>query len=70
MTPADIAQMLEDMTDDEIAGAIETARADMIEAAEQDPDSEWYQSCFAGFMIYAQEAQKRVIAPVSKSRLH
>lgn len=70
MNTSDIAQMLEDMTDAEIVSAIETAQADIVEAVAQEPNSEWHQACFAGFMMYAQEGQKRGIPPVRMGRLH
>lgn len=59
MTPDEIAQYLEGMTDDEIVSAVSEAYADTANAASQAPNSEWHQACFAGLMTYAQEALKR-----------
>jgi len=49
------------LTDDELKSAFKTAEADLADASEQQPNSEWHQCCFAGWFLYAEEMTRRGI---------
>lgn len=47
------------LSDDELNDAIEQAKADLEKAANDEPNSEWHESCFAGFVVLAMEQTRR-----------
>ena len=47
------------LSDDELNDAIEQAKADLEKAATDEPNSEWHESCFAGFVMLAMEQTRR-----------
>lgn len=50
------------LSDIELKQAFEEAKRDLEKAAQNEPESEWHQACFAGVMIYALEAAERGIS--------
>lgn len=52
-------EYLSGLTDDELKAQMAAARDDLNKAAENHPDSEWHQACFAGALMLAGEMQKR-----------
>ena len=47
------------LSDDELNDAIEQAKADLEKAAHDEPNSEWHESCFAGFVMLGMEKTRR-----------
>ena len=47
------------LSDDELNDAIEQAKADLEKAANDEPNSEWHESCFAGFVVLGMEQVRR-----------
>jgi hypothetical protein len=52
-------EYLSSLSDDELREHIVMAKVDLTVAAEDSPESEWHQACFAGLVMLAQEASKR-----------
>lgn len=61
MSAQEIADHLSDLDDDALKAAFKEAENDLAEAAAQQPNSEWHESCFAALMIYGGELAKRRI---------
>lgn len=58
----DIQKHLKALSDDELIAATEQAHKDLKKAADEQPESEWHQACFAGLITYAGEVQRRGLA--------
>lgn len=56
-----IEEHMEALNDVELERRLRVARDDLSEAANTEKDSEWHQACFAGFIAYVIEANKRGI---------
>lgn len=54
----DIENYLSELTDEQLIAAVKMAETDLANAASENPNSEWHQSCFAGLIIYAGEIRK------------
>jgi hypothetical protein len=52
-------EFLHDLTDAELLAKVEEAKTDLSNAAEDEPNSEWHGSCFAGLLMLCQEASRR-----------
>lgn len=61
----DIQQHMNSLSNDEILESTEAAYKDLKLAAEESPESERHQECFAGFLCYAQECLRRGIKTVT-----
>lgn len=61
MSAQDIADHLAEMSDGALRMAFQQSEIDLAEAAAQQPNSDWHQSCFAALLIYGGELAKRGI---------
>lgn len=61
MTNEQITEHLSELSEEALKSAFKQAESDLAEAAAQQPNSEWHQSCFAGLLIYGGELAKRGI---------
>ena len=59
MTREELDAYLAGIGDDDLLCRMREAGADLEHAAESEPDSEWHAACFAGALVYAQEASRR-----------
>lgn len=46
-------------TDQQLIDLFNEAKLDLAKAAEDEPESEWHQACFAAVIMVSQEASKR-----------
>ena len=46
-------------SDAELKALYETIKYDLETAAEEEPDSEWHQSCFAALALVTEETKRR-----------
>ena len=59
-TPRDALDVfLRGMNDDELTEWLERAEADLAKVAEEAPDSEWHERCFAAVVILVEEMSAR-----------
>ncbi len=56
---ADVINHLDSLSNEQLLEAFETAQADLAQAAEKEPNSEWHESCFAALFIYCTEIGRR-----------
>ena len=61
MTPAEIREMLDALSNAEVVAKLDEAVKDCEEAAKAERNSEWHDACFAGVMVFGQEFLKRGI---------
>ena len=61
----DIQQHMNQLNDNELLAEIEQAYKDLKQSAEEHPESERHQECFAGLFCYAQEYQRRGLKTVT-----
>lgn len=66
MTAEYVAEHLAELSDAELIDAARTARDDLAAAANDQPNSERHEACFAGALIYAGELQARGLSLVTK----
>lgn len=59
MTYADIQDQLSEYTDNELINEFKEAIGKLEAAAENEPNSEWHESCFAATFLFAEEMGKR-----------
>ncbi|NVO06564.1 MAG: hypothetical protein HXX19_11820 [Rhodoferax sp.] len=49
----------EELTDDQLRSAADTAESDLCLAASTMPNSEWHEACFAGLWVLCDEMTRR-----------
>lgn len=65
MDEAQVHAHLLAMSDAEVLVALELATKDVMEAAANQPDSEWHQTCFAGAMVLCIEMERRCVKNIT-----
>jgi len=54
-----IEDYLKTLSDDKLLDKLTLAGVDLQEAAEKQKNSEWHEECFAGYVVFCNEAKKR-----------
>lgn len=55
----DVEVVLASFSDEELHAQAMDCRNDLQKAAEEQPESEWHEACFAAMLIYAKEMNRR-----------
>lgn len=61
MTTEEMHEYLTSLPDATLISAYKGAENDLAQAAAQQPNSDWHQECFAGFVTLGEELRKRGI---------
>ena len=59
MTQEEMDDYLHQLSDEDLCSLTQQAAIDLSEAAGNEPESEWHQACFAGFMALNMEVARR-----------